>query len=184
MNPRTAPVQSFGFSPEHIEVILRRMASSNDPRPFRPRLFHTIVVVGVNLGASVGCGGQLTPEDVTTEADASPDAIAAAFCDVAWPTTKGNNTVLSTPLPACIDPTACAAEPIDTVGPCLEIEADACGVGGFRYPNCRAGAWVCPPRTLSSKATPVGKCSCPGRFRGNARCVDDGKGGATWERIE
>lgn len=163
------------------------MAPPHDPLAFRPLLFHTIVVVGVNLGASVGCGGRVTSEDVASgpTEDASPDAIAAAFCDVAWPPTKGNTAVLSAPLPACIDPiAACGGTRIDTVGPCLVVEPDGCGMDGLRYPNCRTGGWVCPPGSLSSKETPEGRCSCPGQFRGTARCVADGKGGGAWEPVE
>lgn len=170
------------------------------------RLFHTIVVVGINLGASAGCGGLASgPGDApgtaqssgssnagssgtaTSTADAAPpDAIAAAFCDVPWPTTKGNNTVLTTPLPPCVDPgNACKDERIDTVGPCLPVQADGCLVAPatFYYPNCRDGAWVCPPPTAASNATPAGTCSCLGQFRGGARCADDGKGGSTWEKL-
>lgn len=156
------------------------------------RLFHTIVVVGINLGASAGCGGLASgPGDAPGTAgssgtgatpDASADAIAAAFCDVPWPTTKGNNTVLTTPLPPCVDPgNACKDERIDTVGPCLPVQADGCLVAPatFYYPNCRGGAWVCPPTTASSNATPAGSCSCPGQFRGSARCTD----GGTWETV-
>lgn len=161
------------------------------------RLFHTIVVVGIHLGVSAGCGGLASgPGDAPASAAsgsggagpigttaplpdaAPPDAVAAAFCDVPWPTTKGNNTVLTTPLPPCVDPdNACAGVRIDDVGPCISVEADGCVRGStFHYPNCRAGAWVCPPTTASSNATPVGSCACPGQFRGNARCVD-----GTWE---
>lgn len=166
------------------------------------RLFHTIVVVGINLGASSGCGGLASgPGDAPgtaqssgssnagssgASADAGVDAIAAAFCDVPWPTTKGNNTVLTTPLPPCVDPgNACKDERIDTVGPCLPVQADGCLVAPatFYYPNCRGGAWVCPPPTAASNATPAGTCSCLGQFRGGARCADDGKGGGTWEKL-
>jgi hypothetical protein len=168
------------------------------------RLFHTIVVVGINLGASAGCGGLASgPGDAPANASSSsggsssgaaaptgdaapPDAVAAAFCDVAWPTTKGNNTVLTTPLPPCIDPgNACKEVRIDTVGPCLPVQADGCLVAPatFYYPNCRGGAWVCPPPTASSNATPAGTCACLGQFRGGARCADDGKGGGTWEKL-
>ncbi len=166
------------------------------------RLFHTIVVVGINLGASAGCGGLASgPGDAPgtaqssgssnagssgASADAGVDAIAAAFCDVPWPTTKGNNTVLTTPLPPCVDPgNACKDERIDTVGPCLPVQADGCLVAPatFYYPNCRGGAWVCPPPTAASNATPAGTCSCLGQFRGGARCADDGKGGGTWEKL-
>ncbi len=156
------------------------------------RLFHTIVVVGISLGASAGCGGLAAgPDDAPANASSSgssgaaaradaapPDAIAAAFCDVPWPTTKGNNTVLTTPLPPCVDPSAaCADERIDTVGPCLAVETDGCldDPAAFFYPNCRGGAWVCPPSTASSNATPRGACSCAEQFRGGARCV-----GGTW----
>lgn len=183
MNPCTALVQSSSFPPEHIRVKLTFMASSNVPRPFRPRLFHTIVVVGVNLGASAGCGGRVEVDEVPVDADARPESIAAAFCDVAWPTTKGNSTVLSSPLPACIAPAECTGKPIDAVGPCLEVEVDGCAATGFRYPNCIAGAWMCPPRTLSYKTKPMGKCSCVGQVRASTRCVDDGNGGS-WEPIE
>lgn len=161
------------------------------------RLFHAVVVVGINLGASAGCGGLATgPGDAPASAqpsggttgssgtgatpDASADAIGAAFCDVPWPTTKGNNTVLTTPLPPCVDPTsACSETRIDTVGPCIPVQADGCRLEStFHYPNCRAGAWVCPPTTASSTATPVGPCACPGQFRGSARCAD-----GAWEQL-
>ncbi len=180
MNPCTASVQTFGFSLAAIEVMLTRMAAPKDSgRSAGPRLFHTIVVVGVNLGANVGCGGQIAPAEVATDADAGREAIAAAFCDVAWPTTKGNK-----PIPACIDPSAaCTAERVISFGPCVEVRADGCLAGEFRYPNCRDGAWVCPPRSFPVLTSQVvtGTCSCPDQYRGGSRCVEDGKGGATWE---
>ncbi len=168
--------------------------------PSTTRLFHTIVVVGIALGVSTGCGSIAispeeqdatdTPESSSSSSGiigdaASPDAIDAAFCDVPWPTTKGNNTVMTTPLPACVDPAAaCDKQLIGEVGPCVVAKPDGCMLGPEReleYPNCRAEqTWVCPPNTVSQQASPTGPCSCPGERLGQAQCQSDGASGNAW----
>ena len=168
--------------------------------PSTTRLFHTIVMVGIALGVSTGCGSIAispeeqdatdTPESSSSSSGiigdaASPDAIDAAFCDVPWPTTKGNTTVMITPLPACVDPAvACDKQLIGEVGPCVVAKPDGCMLGPEReleYPNCRAEkTWVCPPNTVSQQASPTGPCSCPGEFLGQAQCKSDGASGNAW----
>jgi hypothetical protein len=54
------------------------------------RLFRAIVGVGISLGtASAACLGAVSEGGPST-ADAPGDVILDAFCDAAWPTTKGN----------------------------------------------------------------------------------------------
>jgi hypothetical protein len=138
------------------------------------RLFHTIVGVGIALGAatSVGCASA-TPDDSTatesalsdnqaTSPDPGPDV--DAFCDATWPTTKG---AFLRPPPACVDPTgACQAEARPF--PCAQSDdGQVCkwpDDGSFRqfYSVCFDGHWQCKPGKIPSNS-----CVC---WEGNPAC--------------
>lgn len=165
----------------------------SSPLATKSRLFHTIIVIGAGLGTAA-CGLVATPEEASlarpddpdaSAADAlAPDAIAAAFCDVPWPTTKGNNTVLTNPVPACVDPaTACDKAKIDAVGPCIVIAANGCprpDKSETRYPVCAGQSWTCEPGTWSQMVNPSGPCRCPGQHLGGRECKRVSDGGTEW----
>lgn len=78
------------------------------------RLFHTVVAVGLSLGAmTAGCAAEPAQETGTDTAEVStytpatepvttPTVTPDRFCEVPWPTTKGGNKPAESQ--ACIDP--------------------------------------------------------------------------------
>jgi hypothetical protein len=171
------------------------------------RLFHTLVVLGLQLGIGTGCGGEIAVQErgriqrnetftpdvtdaglptedaavtLTDAADsaATPDAIAKAFCDVPWPTTKGNPR-----RPVCLNPNTCTEQPAERVFVCYKVVEDGCFLRGptsadipQRYPNCGVGRFEgeleCSPGSVDPDV-PValtGPCSCPGTGRGTKIC--------------
>jgi hypothetical protein len=95
--------------------------------------------------ASDGAEGFANDAGDAREASDAPDAaLVMAFCDFAWPTTKGGPWPSATP-PACVDPlNECrdAGAPM----PCY-MPASAtwtCPAYGAIFPPCIAGRWQCP----------------------------------------
>jgi hypothetical protein len=144
------------------------------------KLFHTIVGVGISLGAaSIGCSSPAEEragledtaltvasnppaETAKPAADADKDAgsIFDAFCDATWPTTKGSP---HRPPPACIDPTgACSSQgrPFN----CAPERDDAtCSSWPLHLSVCVGGAWQCKPGKK-----PADQCTC---WDGDPACV-------------
>lgn len=130
------------------------------------RLFHTVVAVGISLGAAA-CSAEAVDETVTTENAVSADAVqnpdqvvADAFCDATWPTTKGS---FLRPPPACVDPNdECESRPAFE---CVTATEDnACsGFAGF-YPVCKAGTWECKPGKIRQD-----QCRC-WEWEGGSTC--------------
>jgi hypothetical protein len=165
------------------------------------RLFHTLVVLGLQLGVGTACGGEiavqehgrtkrdeapisdvanvgLPTEDAAVspiaDAFATPDVIAKAFCDVPWPTTKGNPR-----RPVCLDPNTCTEQPAERIFVCSKVVEDGCFLRGpdpQRYPNCGVGRFEgkleCPPGSVDLDVPVIltGPCSCPGTGRGTKIC--------------
>jgi hypothetical protein len=132
------------------------------------RLFHTVVSVGIALGAaSAGCQNPTTDEgtsanaaltangDPTHQVAPTDDPDAGAFCDATWPTTKGG--IRRHPAPACIDPNHECTK-AGPPGECAPLSADGnvCTYDELdTYTVCVDGAWTCKPgRRL------VADCSC------------------------
>lgn len=108
------------------------------------KLFHTIVAVGITLGAAACAASEpQTSSDenaITAAADnagADKGAIVNAFCDAAWPTTKGGTARPLHSTPACVDPTNACANAGDPF-PCAEPQNFGCNVS-----VCVEGAWQC-----------------------------------------
>jgi hypothetical protein len=127
------------------------------------KLFQAVVGVGIAMGA-VACaaapdGGSSAGvgEAALLESSAAPNP--AAFCEVAWPTTKG--TTLVAPIPACVDPKhecADAGQP----SACLEETPDGVCTGEAIFSFCIDGKWQCKP---GMRPQPVGEfvgesCRC------------------------
>jgi hypothetical protein len=148
------------------------------------RLFHTIVGVGIALGAatSVGCANA-TPEDATatesalsekqaTNPDPGPDA--DAFCDATWPTTKG---AFLRPPPACVDPTGACQDSEERFFPCAQSDdGQVCqspegDFFGQFYSVCFEGHWQCKPGKIPSNS-----CVC---WEGSPGCPPDAQPTAT-----
>lgn len=156
------------------------------------KLYHAIVGAGLVMGQGLAaCGGETIGEaslapDVGPEAasppvsvpgptqpdaalprplDAARDVVLDAFCDAAWPTTKGS------PRPSsCIDPSgACASQGppsrcYPSPGP-LQCE-------DTHHPTaqlCESGAWVCPTGTIKDR-----DCQCFGPTPPGEECTPDG----------
>jgi hypothetical protein len=133
------------------------------------KLFHTIVAVGITLGAASAVGCAATPDGESTTAtgnalaasdtpangnaaDAGPDA--DAFCDAVWPTTKGG--LHHHPLPQCIDPTGACAHLADGPFECSGVDAhDVCTDDLTTASVCIDGAWACKPGRK-----PLDSCTC------------------------
>jgi hypothetical protein len=107
--------------------------------------------------ADPGPGPAPTPNDasfdVTVVADAGVDAPkdvgADAFCDAAWPTTKGNPKP-----PACTDPND---ECVDAGSPgyCVPVgDAGTCEWSGTFAPFCVNQEWRCQPGTIDWGSCP------------------------------
>jgi hypothetical protein len=163
------------------------------------RLFHTIVGVGISLAASA-CGGAIEsaapnerdastpPTDAAVAFDAGVDAsldvsvkdaardvIEHAFCDAAWPTTKGQPR-----RPACTNPkNECATttqgpdvgDGSVTTGWCFDLLGpNHCG-GRPQWDHCVSGQWVCAPGSIGQAgcrcygAAPLGYVCTPEGFR-------------------
>lgn len=150
------------------------------------RLFHTLVGVGISLGATgTGCGGQSTDaaESVTRGTtvgsggsdfgggSGAPGTAAQGgdgsdpFCDTTWPTTKGDP-----PIPECVDPDhECQDEfALRCLIPVGEFACD----GGFERsyaPFCVDGSWEC-----EAGLVPVTECKCLAPLAEGQICTEDG----------
>jgi hypothetical protein len=101
--------------------------------------------------------------------DAGTDAPTDAFCDMAWPTTKGNPA----PPPTCEDQAACGGPADDAAFPrwlqCRarlgDLQCDFTHVTSI----CRDGEWTCPPDGI----LPV-DCVCYGPTPPGMICSEDG----------
>lgn len=98
--------------------------------------------------SSTGSGDDADVPPSDAAADAPKDAGPDAFCDAAWPTTKGNPGP-----PACIDPNGeCADAGLPTY--CWQDDGDGgCSFGGSFAPFCVGGQWRCQAGTI-----PAGDC--------------------------
>ena len=76
--------------------------------------------------------------------DAPKDVGADAFCDAAWPTTKGNPKP-----PACVDPNG---ECVDAGVPehCYAVVDGGCDVAKMTFPYCVNKDWQCQPGTTNA----------------------------------
>lgn len=138
------------------------------------KLFHTIVGVGIALGAATSVGCSSAPEApasaeaalVGDDAPRPPGPDANAFCDATWPTTKGAHL---RPPPACIDPTGACAEQGRPIR-CVPVDNGVCAGWGWDntfYSVCVDGEWECKPGKI-----PVSDCTC---FEGDPQCDPDAK---------
>jgi hypothetical protein len=120
--------------------------------------------------AASGAGGSGPGSSVAGGiTDAGADAPTDAFCDTAWPTTKGNPA----PPPTCEDQAACGGPPNDAgFQRWLQCRAR---LGDFQCDFthvtsiCQAGEWVCPPNGL----LPI-DCACYGATPAGKICSEDG----------
>ena len=103
-------------------------------------------------GNPVGPGQFDTPDaaEAADGSDAGTDAsaLAQAFCDYPWPTTKGGTRQQATP-PQCVDPLAlCNDGMMDLSASCPDPAASttwSCTTGYYSaFPVCLQGTWVCP----------------------------------------
>jgi hypothetical protein len=101
-----------------------------------------------NSASSTSSGGQPdpTPDAAITDArvDAPKDAGVDAFCDAAWPTTKGNPQP-----PACVDPNGECAE-AGAPEHCYALADGGCNLGKMTFPYCVNGDWQCQPGTTNA----------------------------------
>jgi len=126
----------------------------------RSKLFRAVVGVGLSLGgAGAGCSGSSTDDD---EADANgtggtagtgggagagtagipSDAGTDAFCDSAWPTTKGNPAMP----PSCEEQAECGGPPDSGFGwlRCRpKLDEHLCEYV-LVTSECENGTWQCP----------------------------------------
>ncbi|MBX3228671.1 MAG: hypothetical protein KIT84_08465 [Labilithrix sp.] len=144
------------------------------------RLFHTVVGVGLALGAmSMGCAAEQAPDAATdtaqvtsyepaTEPVTEPAAQPDRFCEVPWPTTKGSPQPTPAQAQLCIDPQReCGSYPAQPGGwneSCVPTEV-AGDVTTCQFTNefwlfCKdTGAsheWSCPSGTIK-----VSECVWP-----------------------
>lgn len=143
--------------------------------------------VVVEASADVVEGEDAADASADDASDGAPtDALADAFCDAAWPTTKGQVI-----LPNCLDPSGrCwdAAAPIRcmaALGP-HQCDIQGSGVAGMCVFTAEAGssvpdadadaepaaisaAWMCPPNTI-----PMDQCWCFGELGDGQVCTDAG----------
>jgi hypothetical protein len=85
-------------------------------------------------GSSVADAGVDAPKDVGVD----------AFCDAAWPTTKGNPQP-----PSCVDPNG---ECVDAGTPehCYAVADGGCDVAKMTFPYCVNKDWQCQPGTTNA----------------------------------
>lgn len=135
------------------------------------RLFHTVVGVGLALGAmSMGCAAEQTPDVATdtaqvtsygpTEPVTTPPVTADRFCEVPWPTTKGSRPPTPAEAEACSDPKdACGEYPTSTEGwmdSCVKTftpgDPTTCGFLDEYLLFCKdtgtSSEWACPAGTI------------------------------------
>ena len=76
--------------------------------------------------------------------DAPKDVGIDAFCDAAWPTTKGNPQP-----PSCVDPNG---ECVDAGTPehCYVVADGGCDFAKMVFPYCANKDWQCQPGTTNS----------------------------------
>jgi hypothetical protein len=152
----------------------------------RSKLYRSVIGVGLSLGgatAAVGCSGESSDGSTADPAtngtgggagvgggptDGGSDAPVDAFCDTAWPTTKGNPP----PPPSCEEQAECANVTVDGghrrwLG-CRPLFAEH--VCDFTWVTsvCEDGAWTCPP-----DSTPEGTCWCYGPIPEGMVCVEN-----------
>lgn len=140
------------------------------------RLFHTVVGVGLALGATtLGCAAEQEPDAATDTAGVStyeapvtpaPAVEADRYCEVAWPTTKGGPR--PTDAQACIDPErACGTYPSESgffwdsetcVRTAVAGDPNTCDFslgGGQLWLFCKdvgtSHEWACPSGTIKAR---------------------------------
>lgn len=96
--------------------------------------------------------------------DASVDVILDAFCDAAWPTTKGNVGPSS-----CIDPTGACADAGTPLRCHAVVAPNVCSSATAVASTCVAAHWECPPSTI-----PVEQCWCWDEVPDGQVCSDAG----------
>lgn len=153
------------------------------------RLFHAVVGLGIALGtAAVGCDGpgdEATTDTSTSDytsriekavpcpevdggshVDAGADAANVPFdpfCDVSWPTTKGNASG-----PTCGDVSGCVlAGPSPFCAPTSDASAktivcEPAKISGQNAAWCVDRTWTCAPGTVRRD-----ECSC---WKGSPAC--------------
>lgn len=129
------------------------------------RLFHTVVGVGLALGAmTAGCAAEQAPDVATDTAQVSSyesaPATADRFCEVPWPTTKGSRPPTLEEATLCSDPVdACGEYPTGAEGwmdSCVKTftpgDPTTCGFLDEYLLFCKgtgkSSEWACPAGTI------------------------------------
>ena len=121
---------------------------------------------------SDGAAADVQAADVDTtdvadggDLDVAADAIADAFCDFTWPTTKGSSPIL----PNCIDPTGVCWDsgmPIRCMNALGSHQCDIATSGIASSCRVDAGGWACPAGTV-----PMDQCWCFGELGDGQVCT-------------
>ncbi len=141
------------------------MRSNVFSRAMASKLFHAVVGFGIALGGAAACVSASDPgapslmtgdsgTTTSTEADAAArdgaaDVGADAFCDVAWPTTKGSVPVV----PECVDPEGDCADAGAPTQCAKSVDGGGCDHDQTYFSVCKAGTWECAPGR-----TPIAQC--------------------------
>lgn len=141
------------------------------------KLFHTVVGVGISLGAmSIGCAaepGSDSSSNAAADTTQSTDQTQPAYgndqdryCNVAWPTTKRGGAVA--PAQACIDPKKECGDypggatfsrvwcsPVNTDGTCVADPSDRNQLWQICKDTSSGPQWECPSGTTLTYSCPA-----------------------------